>query len=136
YRIGDYVAVATESCGCGRTHARAVGGPIGRSDDMLKVHGVVIFPSDVEALVRRVRELSNEFMLILTSAPHGGEELTIQVEPVPGVPEAEFTTLKHRMANDVRVGLGIRAELQVLPAGTLPRAEFKSQRVRVERSAP
>lgn len=135
YVIGDYLAVTDVLCECGRTHVQARGGFTGRPDDMVKVRGVVLFPSTIEAVVRRVPELTNEFMLVLTSGAGGLDELTVQVEAAAGEP-AGYATLGGALVEAIRTHVGVRARVEVLPPGTLPRTEFKARRLNDLRIKP
>jgi phenylacetate-CoA ligase len=130
YVIGDYLTVgdAGAGCACGRTHVRARGGFTGRPDDMVKVRGVVLFPSTIEAVVRRLPELSNEFMLVLTRGAGGLDELTVQVEAA-AEPD-RHAGLRDALGEAIRTHVGIRASVEVLAPGTLPRTEFKARRVK------
>lgn len=129
YVVGDYLSITTEPCACGRTHARALGGFAGRPDDMVKVRGVVLFPSTIESLVRVLPELTNEFMMVLSSAG-GMDDLTIQVEAARAVPEQRFPELRQLLEESARTNLGLRTTVEVLSFGSLPRTEFKARRIR------
>jgi phenylacetate-CoA ligase len=129
YVIGDYLTVSDAGCECGRTHVHARGGFSGRPDDMVKVRGVVLFPSTIEAVVRRVPELSNEFMLVLTRGAGGLDELTVQVEAAETAPE-RHAGLRDALAEAIRTHVGLRAAVELLPPGTLPRTEFKARRLK------
>jgi phenylacetate-CoA ligase len=129
YAIGDYLTVADHGCACGRTHVQAVGGFVGRPDDMVKVRGVVLFPSTIESIVRRVPDLTNEFMLLLTSGAGGLDELIVRVEAAAGVAPDRYPTLDEAVREAIRTHVGIRAGVEVLAPGTLPRTEFKARRI-------
>lgn len=130
YRIGDYLTVAEETCGCGRTHRRVVGGFVGRPDDMIKVRGVVLFPSTIESLVRQIPNLTNEFMLVLSRGGRGMDELTVQAEADATVAPQDHDALREQLQTSIRANVGIRTEVEVLAAGTLPRTEFKAKRIK------
>jgi phenylacetate-CoA ligase len=120
YRTGDRVRRARGACPCGRTFARLDGGVLGRVDDMLIVRGVNVFPSAVEAIVRRfpVEEFQIEVV-------RDGEldEVRILVEVDGGADGA-----RHVQAA-LRAGLGIRLEVAAVAPGSLPRFELKARRV-------
>jgi len=126
YRTGDRVRLATTPCACGRTFTRLEGGILGRLDDMLIVRGVNVFPSAIEAIVRRfpVEEFQIEVF-------RDGEldEVRLLVEVDGGAPGAR------RVQDALRSGIGIRLEVAAVAAGTLPRFELKARRV-VRRSPP
>jgi phenylacetate-CoA ligase len=120
YCTGDRVRRATGPCPCGRTFARLEGGILGRLDDMLIVRGVNVFPSSIEAIVRRFPV--EEFQLEVF---RDGEldEIRVVVEVDGGEEGAR------RVQEALRRGLGIRVEVAPVPAGTLPRFELKARRV-------
>ncbi|HEX2439151.1 MAG TPA: phenylacetate--CoA ligase family protein [Methylomirabilota bacterium] len=120
YRTGDRVRRASASCPCGRTFARLDGGILGRLDDMLIVRGVNVFPSAIEAIVRRfaVEEFQIEVF-------REGEldEVRVLVEIDGGESSA------HRVQEALRTGLGLRLPVMPVGAGSLPRFELKARRV-------
>jgi phenylacetate-CoA ligase len=120
YRTGDRVRLASSPCACGRTFARLEGGVLGRLDDMLIVRGVNVFPSAIEAIVRRfpVEEFQIEVF-------RDGEldEVRVLVEMDGGADGAR------RVQEAMRVSLGIRLDVAPVGAGTLPRFELKARRV-------
>ena len=120
YRTGDRVRLAATPCACGRTFARLEGGILGRLDDMLIVRGVNVFPSAIEAIVRRfpVEEFQIEVFR------HGElDEVRVLVEVDGGADGAR------RVQEGLRAGLGIRLEVAPVGAGSLPRFELKARRV-------
>ena len=129
FLVGDFTTLTSEVCECGRTHRRALGGFLGRADDMLNVRGITLFPSAVEDAVRRVSEVGEEFLLVL-SRQHEMDVLTVQVEPRPEVDHARHGELAHRVETEIVSRCELRPVVEVLPYGTLPRTEFKAKRVR------
>ena len=121
YRTGDRVSVATGPCSCGSPFMKIVGGIQGRVDDMFTVRGVNLYPSQVEDIVRRHREVS-EFV-IEHRREREMDEVTLLIETA--VPS--FST--DRLEMDLRQALGVRLECRVVAGGTLPRAELKSKRI-------
>jgi phenylacetate-CoA ligase len=137
YRSGDRVRLAPEPCPCGRTFLRLAGGLLGRVDDMLIVRGVNVFPSALEAIVRRFppvdefrieayrRGALDEVRLVLEidGATHGATTVGRTVEAV---------------VEAVRHEVGIRVEAAAVPARSLPRFELKARRLvrREEKSGP
>jgi phenylacetate-CoA ligase len=120
YRTGDRVRRATAPCACGRTFARLEGGILGRLDDMLIVRGVNVFPTAIEAVVRRfpVEEFQIEVF-------RDGEldEVRVHVEVDGGADGAR------RVQEALRATLGIRLEVAPVAPGSLPRFELKARRV-------
>ena len=120
YRTGDRVRLATAPCACGRTFRRLEGGILGRLDDMLIVRGVNVFPTAIEAIVRRfpVEEFQIEVF-------RDGEldEVRVHLEVEGGADGAR------RVQEALRATLGIRLEVAPVAAGSLPRFELKARRV-------
>ena len=127
---GDVVVRDRGICACGRTHARLVGGVLGRQDDMLVVRGVNVFPSAVEQLVRRTPQALGEYQIVLSP------EVT---DPVTGyltaiglrveTSAADTDSFARGLADAARAQLGVRCLVTPVAAGTLPRSTHKSRRV-------
>jgi len=124
YRTGDRVEVTRAACECGSPFAKMVGGIRGRVDDMFTVRGVNLYPSQVEDLVRR-HPVIGEFCIEVRSV-RGMEEVTILCESQGDDGE----TAVSRLANDLRLALGARIECRLVAAGSLPRSDLKSRRLR------
>ncbi len=124
YRTGDLVILETEPCICGRASARLRGGIQSRVDDMVTVRGVNIYPSAIEAVVRRFSDVA-EFRALVSS---GGalRTLSVEIEPVPAA-LAERATLATQVAAALHEGLGL--SIAVTPAAEpLPRFDMKARR--------
>jgi phenylacetate-CoA ligase len=124
YRTGDRVEVTRAACKCGSPFAKMLGGIRGRVDDMFTVRGVNLYPSQVEDLVRRHAEIG-EFSIEVRTV-RGMEEVTILCEGQGDDGEAAISGL----ANDLRQALGARIECRQVAAGSLPRSDLKSRRLR------
>lgn len=123
FRTGDIVTYTDEKCDCGRTHKR-LHGIHGRTDDMLIIKGVNVFPSDVEAVVRGLDYLTGEYRLIVEREKHL-DVLTIEVENTKKkVPEVQAL-----VATAIKARLGVTAQVIVHPEGTLPRETHKAKRI-------
>jgi phenylacetate-CoA ligase len=129
YRTGDIVVRRADPCACGRTLARLEGGILARADDMVTIRGVNVYPSAVEAVVRRFDEVA-EYRATITSSG-ALRELAIDVELVPGVPDAPSTAL--RLGAAFRETFGLTVPVRVVESGSLPRFEMKAQRFIIER---
>jgi phenylacetate-CoA ligase len=106
----------------------------GRSDDMVIVRGVNLFPTQVESVVLRVPGLSPHFELLLTR-PGRLDELTVRVEARPAVATTAYPSLADRLAARVKDSIGVTCSAEVLPPETLPRSVGKIHRIRDERTA-
>ena len=118
YRTGDRVTAARGTCSCGRTLLKLVGGIAGRVDDMVTVRGVNVFPSAIEAIVRRFDEVG-EYRIALARVREM-DELHCTVEAPTDVAE--------RVAGAIHRELGIRCVVEAVAPGTLPRFEMKAKR--------
>lgn len=118
YRTGDRVRALRGVCACGRTLLKLAGGIAGRIDDMVTVRGVNVFPSAIEAIVRRFDEVG-EYRVDLARVREM-DELRCTIEAPADVAE--------RVAGAIRRELGIRCVVDAVAPGTLPRFEMKAKR--------
>ena len=118
YRTGDRVRAVRDRCGCGRTLVKLAGGIAGRVDDMVTVRGVNVFPSAIEAIIRRFDEVG-EYRVELTRVREM-DELRCTVE-APADIAGDVARAIHRE-------LGIRCAVDAVASGTLPRFEMKAKR--------
>jgi len=131
FRTGDIVSFTEDPCRCGRTSLRMLG-VHGRLDDMLLIKGVNLFPSDVEAVVRKDTELTGEYRLVVERVEHL-DRLTIEIEHVHGY-NGTTETLSLRIGHQLKALTGVGAVVSVLPPDTLPRATHKAKRVEDRRA--
>lgn len=124
YRTGDIVQAAPNSpCDCGSHELALAGGILGRTDDMLVVRGVNVYPTAIEQIVRSCGGVAEYRVEIHTE--RALQELKIQVEPAPGTNE---TSLAERLETSIRTAFNLRVAVSVVPAGNLPRFEMKAKR--------
>lgn len=118
YVMGDLIQYTDEPCACGRTFGRAIGGLLGRVDDMLKIKGTVVYPSAIEAVIRSFKELGTEYEIVLTRT---GEldEIVVKVEVDLSVPGERLKELREKIASELNFTLGIRSDVQLVSANTL-----------------
>jgi phenylacetate-CoA ligase len=128
YRARDVVRIlGTEPCTCGRTSFRFR--ILGRSDDMLHVRGVNVFPTGVgNVLARLSDQLSGEFLIVVDHPPPH-QYLRVQVELVEGLTPELAGDVPERITQALRQHLSFRAEPELVPYGTIPRTEGKARRV-------
>jgi phenylacetate-CoA ligase len=129
YRTGDRVIVSFDKCDCGRTHPR-ITNFLGRVDDMLLVSGTNVFPSQVEYVLLKHPEMSENWQLVVGDKK-GLHTLKVEVEPVQGT-EIDNTFIKE-LEKELYSHLEITCKVDIKPIGTLPRFEGKAVRVRDER---
>ena len=124
YRTRDLSRVFDEECACGRHHSR-IQRIKGRSDDMLIVGGVNVFPSQVEHVLMNVPGLGDQYQIIISREEL--DRLGVKVEtPKSRVNDAE---LLKTIQTDLLATLGIHAKVELLEEGTLPRSEGKARRI-------
>ena len=123
YRTGDLVCADPRPCPCGRALIRLEGGLRGRVDDMIVVRGNNLHPLALQTILHRFAEVA-EF-LVEVDQTDTLTALRISVEPGPGV---EGGALAGRIERTIRDELLFRAEVRVVPPGSLPRAEMKARR--------
>jgi len=128
FRTHDRVVVWTSRCECGRTSFRVR--CLGRTDDMLIVLGVNVFPSAVKDVVMSFRPRTTGEMVILLDKPGPKVDppVRIQVEYTRGVTDLEG--LKREIEGALRERLVFRAEVELVEEGTLPRHEMKASLIR------
>jgi phenylacetate-CoA ligase len=142
YRTGDVTSVDPAPCACGRTTVR-IARIKGRSDDMLVIKGVNVYPSQLEAALLAVEDVAPHYQL-LVDRTHEFPTLEVQVEPTEGVARRwggfdaarpEAMALSARVSERLRGYLGVNPRIEIVPPKTIPRSEGKAVRV-VERRAP
>jgi phenylacetate-CoA ligase len=127
YWSNDYARLTTEPCPCGRTHTRAIGGILGRHDDLLVFKGAKFYPVQVEKVVRALDRLSDEFRIEVRREVGGSmvEACTVVAECV-GDADAG---LDARLQRALREELGVTPSVRLEPYGTLERTTFKAKRI-------
>jgi len=128
YRTGDIVVRRSEPCRCGRTWARLEGGIVSRADDMVNVRGVNVYPSAIEAVVRRFAEIGEFRSTVSRSAAM--RTLTIDIEVA--LEASDRAAFAARVSHQVREALGLSVSVQLMEVGSLPRFEMKARRFVVE----
>jgi phenylacetate-CoA ligase len=125
YRTGDLVKPRSHSqCVCGRYELALEGGILGRSDDMVIVRGVNVYPSLVEEIVRSFAEV-NEYRVQL-DCRQAMVELSVEIETV--VDCQDSLAVASRLEEAFQAALNLRIDVNSLPHGSLPRFEMKAAR--------
>ncbi len=125
YRTGDLVRPRPAGvCACGRNELALEGGILGRSDDMIVVRGINVYPSLVEEIVRSFPEVSE--YRVQFKYRDAMAELALDVELARECDGA--ATLPARIAEALQTALHLRLPVQAVPLGTLPRFEMKARR--------
>ncbi|MEA4823244.1 MAG: phenylacetate--CoA ligase [Clostridiaceae bacterium] len=135
YRTRDLCTITHEKCACGRTLAR-ISKPVGRSDDMLIIRGVNVFPSQIEAVLLELPETSPYYALIVDRVG-ALDTMEIQVELAETAPIDEVRAMENlskKLRANIESTLGVAAQIKLLPPRTLPRVEGKAKRVEDRRN--
>lgn len=130
YRTGDVSILTAEPCSCGRTYVR-MHKVMGRTDDMLVIRGVNVFPSQVEAVILEIGETEPHYLLIV-DRKGSMDELEVQVEVSPQMFSDQvrgLEGLESKIRHRLHSVLGIAARVKLVEPSSLPRSEGKIQRV-------
>ena len=122
FRTRDHVRFSVGPCACGRTSPRMR--CIGRTDDMLIVRGVNVFPSALREVVNEFAPQTSGALLVKPNAPGVRQE-----PPLPLTIEGEGADLAARLTRRIRDKLLVTSEVTLVPFGALPRSEYKSKLV-------
>lgn len=130
YRTRDLCSLMQGECECGRTSVR-MGRIVGRSDDMLIIRGINVFPSQVESVILSTKEFEPQYQLIVDRVDNL-DRLTVCVElrneyMTDLLPE--LAALEQKLSEKLKSVLSIRAKVKLLPQGSLERSQGKSKRV-------
>ena len=129
YRTRDICVLNRKPCSCGRTHVK-MSKPMGRSDDMLIIKGVNVFPSQIEAVLLQQGYPAN--YQILVSRENNSDRLEVQVEMVPEMfsdSVSEIAQREKELINALKAMLGIYAKVTLVEPKTIARSEGKAVRV-------
>jgi len=130
YRTGDITSITYEPCACGRTLAR-ISKIKGRTDDMLIIRGVNLFPSQIENVLMRIDETEPHYQLIL-ERKKGLDELTVEVEARPGIFFDEVRKLEEiesRIAREIEAELTLRVGVRLVEPRRIERSTGKAKRI-------
>ena len=130
YRTKDLTSLIADPCACGRTNVRMTR-IIGRSDDMLIIRGINVFPSQVESVILEMKEFEPQYMLIVDRQGNL-DTLEVQVELRKELYSDEMGTLlglKKKLADRLKSVLSISANVKLMEPNSIPRSEGKSKHV-------
>ncbi len=130
YRTRDITSLTREPCLCGRTHAR-LARMSGRSDDMLIIRGVNVFPSQIESILMRIEGVEPHYLLVVDRHDNL-DTLEIQVEVDERIFSDEVKVLQslaHRIEKEIKDFLGVTSKVRLVEPKTLARSEGKAKRV-------
>ena len=129
YRTKDITRLIYEPCKCGRTTVR-MENLDGRTDDMLKIRGVNVFPSQIEEVLLGIDRIGPHYEIIVTRKDHT-DRLEIRVELADPVDEfRKLQELEQKIRHKLRMVLGLDAKIRLESPNTLQRFEGKAQRIK------
>ena len=130
FKIKDVTSVNREPCACGRTSPR-ISRITGRTDDMLIIRGINVFPSQIEYTLLQIPQVAGPYMIIITR--HGGlDNMTVQVEIKPesfSDKIEDMVKLRTHIESELKKYLNISVTVELKAPGELPRFEGKAKRV-------
>ncbi len=129
YRTRDICILSRKKCSCGRTFIKMTK-PMGRSDDMLIIRGVNVFPSQIETVL--IKEGYSSNYLIEVDREHNTDTLDVHVELTPeqfSDTVKEISAREKALANAIKVMLGINPKVHLVAPKTITRSEGKAVRV-------
>jgi len=130
YRTRDLTAFYTEQCKCGRTHRR-LKRITGRSDDMLIINGVNVFPSQIEEVIMGMKEVGNNY-LIVVEKDGALDRLTVKTEVSAEIfmdDTRPLNDLKEKIKETLQTSISISPRVELHESGSLPISEGKAVRV-------
>ena len=125
YRTRDRTVLTEEPCPCGSPFVRMLK-VHGRTDDMIVVRGENVFPSQIEAILLAIDGLSANYQIVVDREAKQLDSVEVVVEAAP---HTDHDALQQLAEQRIRETIGLRAEVNVLPPGVLPRSEGKAKRV-------
>lgn len=130
YRTRDVTKIITKPCACGRTHNK-ISRLQGRTDDMLIIRGVNVFPTQIESVLLEIGEVEPHYQLVVRR-DGSLDTLEIKVELSEGLFSDRISgleSLEKRIKERINSIIGISAKISLVEPKSLPRSEGKSQRV-------
>lgn len=135
YRTGDVTWLMEDGCLCRR--GQKIARITGRSDDMLVIRGINVFPSQIEHVLLQIPEVGNQFMVYIDRINHL-DEMTVEVEinrEYFSGELADLARLQKKVVKELRDALELRTTVKLVEPGSLPRFEGKAKRVIDRREA-
>ena len=130
YRTHDITSIMTEPCPCGRT-LRRIQRVSHRSDDMMIIRGVNVFPSQIEAALLRVEQTLPHYQIVLTRK-HGLDQMEVQIEVTGEMFRDRVSALEQlqqKLAHAIEHVTGLRVEVRLVEPQTIARSQGKAKRV-------
>jgi phenylacetate-CoA ligase len=130
YRTRDITRILPGECACGVTHRR-IDRLHGRTDDMLILRGVNVFPSQIEHVMETLPEISGWYQIVLTTKAHL-DQVTLKVELEQGFDFDEIgqiERLQKKLQEMLKTALGIKIDVKIVEPKSIPRSEGKAKRI-------
>ena len=130
YRTKDLTSLMEGECPCGRTNIR-MSGIVGRSDDMLIIRGINVFPSQVESVILDMPQFEPQYMLVV-DRKNNLDSLQVQVEVRKDFfsdDMGSMLAMKKALSDKLKSVLSISAEVKLMEPNSIARSEGKSKRV-------
>jgi len=130
YRTKDLSIVNTEKCVCGRTHTR-MAKPVGRTDDMLIIRGVNVFPSQIEEVLMKIKEVEPHYLIVVDKKKYLDTlELWIEVsEDVFSEKMNELEKFESSVEHKLYSAVGVKIDVKLKEPKTIQRSTGKAKRV-------
>ena len=126
FRTHDLSRIIPQKCSCGSCYPR-LDIIKGRSDDMFKVHGVNMFPAQVEEVLHQIDGATSEYSIAIGHDDDNNKDVMVLTVEVEG--RVNFEDTGKAIANLFKSKIGVNPKVSVVPVGTLPRSEKKTKRV-------
>jgi phenylacetate-CoA ligase len=130
YRTRDISVLNESPCACGRSHGR-MSRLLGRTDDMLIIRGINVFPSQIESVLLTTGEATPHYQIVVERI-NNLDRMTVEIE----VSEAMFSdhvkgleSFEHKIRNQIESTLGITCKVRLVEPKSIPRSEGKAKRV-------
>jgi len=130
YRTRDLTRISRQVCDCGRTHAR-IEKILGRSDDMLIIRGVNVFPSMVESILLKIKGIEPVYQLVV-DRKNNLDRLEVQVEVSESIFSDEVRKLEEleaKISHELNSGLGVSVKVRLVEPKSIQRSEGKAKRI-------
>jgi phenylacetate-CoA ligase len=130
YNMNDITSLASGECPCGSVHRR-ITGVFGRSDNMVKLRGVNVFPEAIGAIIGEDRRSNGEYVCVLERAEGGAETMTVLFETLERSEPSQ--TIETELAERLKEALGVRLKVKAVERGGLDHLTGLSQTSKIKR---
>lgn len=130
YRTHDICTLTEEPCSCGRTHVR-MSRITGRTDDMLIIRGVNVFPSQIESVLLQIPGVAPHYMLVVDRV-NSTDRLEVRVELTDEMfsdKVRDIEDIQYKIKEQIKSVVGVSAVVKLVPPKSIPRSEGKSKRI-------